>query len=217
MKTKLSIALAAFVMVFASCQKSPEDSTETPGTTTEDYQPTSAGSTWKYNSTNQGTYTETALSGDTTISGQKFSKIDNDATGRRYVNKNGAIYTSYGYLPQIDTTLIDTTLTLLYLKDAEAGTTWTNVSVYSGIPVTLTYIIASRDGEKNVNNTNYKNVIALDFAVTAVNPLSGQTLTVATGKQFYAKGVGAILSTLHLAAGTVQIDDSTYLESHTIK
>lgn len=212
MKTKLLIALTAFVTVFAACQKDTEDTTDNGNTREEDYQPTSAGSTWQYNSTSQGTYTETATGKDTTISGQKFFAFDNSANGRRYVNNNNGIYTSYGYVPQIDTTLM-----LLYLKDADAGTTWTNTSVYMGVPISLNSKITSRDGEKTVNGTAYKNVIAVDFTITAPNPLSGQMLTVATGQQFYAKGVGAILSTLHLNAGGIRVNDSTYLVSHTIK
>src|SRR5437763_8151167 len=152
MKTKLFAALTAFVVVFAACQKENNDGTDNGGTT-EDYQPTSAGSTWQYTSSTSGSYTETATGGDSTISGEKFSIFDNTASGRRYVNKNNGIYTSYGYVPQIDTSL-----TLLYLKDADAGTTWTNVGQYSGIPVTLTYTIASRDGNKTVNGTSFKNV-----------------------------------------------------------
>src|SRR5437764_6482700 len=150
MKTKLIIVLSAGVLAFAACKKDNKNDTTNTGTTT-DYQPTSAGSNWQYNSSSQGSYSETASGTDTTISGQKFFAIDNSASGRRYINNNNGVYTSYGRVPQLDTTL-----TLLYLKDAPAGTTWNNVSVYSGIPVTLTYTIASRDGTMQVNNQTFK-------------------------------------------------------------
>jgi len=215
MKTKLFVALTALIAVFSACQKDAEETTDTDTTKTEDYQPTTAGSTWQYNSTSEGVYTETALGTDTTIDGQKFFAFDNSATGRRYVNKNNGIYTSYGKLPQINT--IDTTITLLYLKDAPVGTTWNNIGVYSGIPITLSYTVESRDADKVINGNTYKNVIALDYNIAAPNPLSGTTLTIATGKQYYAKGVGAILTTLHLDAAGYQVDDSTYLVSATIK
>lgn len=214
MKTKIFIALSACVMAFAACQKeNKDDNTDTGGNTT-DYQPTSAGSTWQYNSSHDGVYTETATGTDTTIGGQKFFAFDNDLSGRRYINKNGGIYTSFGPVPQLDTAL-----TLLYLKDAPAGTTWPNVGVYSGIPITLNYTIASRDGEMTVNGNNFKDVIALNFTVTTANPLTGETISLATGKQYYAKGVGAITSTLHLAVPntTISIDDSTYLDHYQIK
>ena len=74
MKTNLFVALTAFVLVFAACNKDDEDTNNNGGGTTEDYQPTSEGSTWQYNSSSSGTYTETAVAGDTTISGQSFAK-----------------------------------------------------------------------------------------------------------------------------------------------
>jgi hypothetical protein len=210
MKTRVFLALAAFTLTFAACQKENDD-TENGGST-DSYQPTSAGSTWQYTSTSSGTYSETATGTDTTIDGQTYAAFDNTASGRRYVNNNNGIYTSYGELPQLDTTI-----SLLYLKDAPAGTNWNQVSVYNGIPITLTYTVASRDGEKEVNGTNFKDVIALDFTIGAPNPITGQNTTIATGKQFYAKGVGAITSTLQLNVGTVNINDSTYLVSYDIK
>jgi len=211
MKTKFAFVLAAFIVAFASCQKDKNDDTDNGGTTT-DYQPTSVGSTWQYNSTSQGVYTETAVSGDTTIEGDKYYIFDNTENGRRYVNKNNGNYTSYGYVAQLDTAV-----KLLYLKDAAAGTSWTNTALYSGIPVTLTYNIASRDASMTVNNKNFDNVIGLTFTVGAPNPITGQNITIATGKQFYAKGVGSIMSTLHLKVQTVDINDSTYLVAYDIK
>jgi hypothetical protein len=213
MKTRVFLALAAFTLTFAACQKENDDTED--GGTTENFQPTSAGSTWQYNSTTSGTFSETATGTDTTIDGQKYAAFDNSEGGRRYVNNNNGIYTTYGGLPQFPQ--LDTTISLLYLKDAPAGTNWDQVSVYNGIPITLTYTIASRDGEKDVNGTNFKDVIALDFTIGAPNPITGQNTTIATGKQFYAKGVGAIASTLHLNVGTVNINDSTYLVSYDIK
>lgn len=212
MKTNVFVALAALVLVFTACSKNNEGTNNDGGGTTQDYQPTSAGSTWQYSSNSTGTYTETAVAGDSSIGGQTFFKIDNSANGRRYVNKNNGIYTSYGYVPQIDTTL-----TLLYLKDAPAGTSWTNTGSYSGIPVTLTYTIASRDGEKEVNGKTFKDVIALDFNLSVSTPL-GNT-TVGTGHQYYAKGVGAISSNLLIDVPSVGIhaEDSTYLVSYDIK
>ena len=77
--------------------------------------------------------------------------------------------------------------------------------------------IASRDGTMQVNNQTFKDVIALDFTITALNPITNQAIPVANGKQYYSKGVGEITSTLHLSAQNVNIDDSTYLVSYQIK
>jgi hypothetical protein len=214
MKTKLFLALAAFVLTFAACQKENDD-TESGGST-DDYQPTSVGSKWQYNSTLQGAYTETAVAGDTTIEGDQYLKFDesysNNESSRRYVNKSNSTYTSYSLIP-----VADTAVKLVYLKDADVGTSWTNTAVYNSIPITLTSTIVSRDGTKEVNGTNFTGVIALDYTISAPNPITGQSTTIATGQQFYAKGVGAITSTLHLSAGTQTINDSTYLVSYDIK
>lgn len=209
MKTKLFAAFAALV-VLAACHKDPDENTD--NNTTEDYQPTSAGSTWQYTSSTNGTYTETATGGDTTIGGRKFFSFDNTAMGRRYVYKSDGSYTSYGRIPQIDTTL-----ELEYLRDAPVGTTWNKTAVYLSVPITLVYTVVSRDGEKTVSGTTFKNVIALSFVVAAPNPITGQNITIATGEQYYAKGVGAITSTFHLSAGQTIINDSTYLVSYNIK
>lgn len=216
MKTKLFIALTVLITVFAACQKDPEEATEPPLETTEDYQPTSAGSTWQYNSSTSGAYTETAVSGDSTIGGEKYFKFDNSENGRRYINKNGGVYKTYGYVQEIDEYL-----TLTYLKDVAAGATWEdNVNfTASGItvPIKFKYTIANRDGDKEVNGKTYKNVIGVDVAISANSALVGGNVTIATGRQFYAKGVGSISSSLDFdALGTV-ITDSTYLVSYQIK
>ena len=212
MKTKLLVALSTFVLVFSACQKDPDDTTDNPGTETEDYQPTSAGSTWQYNSTNAGSYTETALAGDTTISGQKYFIIESTDNDRRYINKNGGIYTQYGYVEEIDETL-----NLVYLKDAAVGTTWEQSVDYNGVPVVFNFTIVSRDGDKVVNGTTYNNVVAVDLEVVANSPLVGGEVTIATGRQFYAKGIGSISSSLNFSALGTEISDSTYLVSYDIK
>jgi hypothetical protein len=207
MKTKLFLALAAFTLTFAACQKENDDTGD--GGSTDSYQPTSAGSTWQYNSTSSGTFSETATGTDTTIDGQTYAAFDNTEGGRRYVNNNNGIYTSYGAVPQFPQ--LDTTISLLYLKDAPVNNSWTNASVYRNIPITLTHIITSRDGEMTVNNQTFQDVITVDITLAAAG------FTIGSGKQYYAKGVGAISSTMHLQYQTVDLSDSTYLVSYDIK
>jgi hypothetical protein len=210
MKTKFFVALAAFVTVFSACQKDPDDNNN-GGADNKDYQPTTAGSTWQYRSTASGDYTETATGQDTTINGQKYFIFRSEENGSRYVNKANNVYTTFGYVQQVDQTI-----NIIYLKDAAVGTTWTNSANYNGFPVDLTYTIVSRDGEKVVNGTTYRDVIELNFTVSTNNPLTG-LLTVATGKQFHAKGVGSITSTFNFELQNNTASDSTYLVSASIK
>ena len=217
MKTKFFIAFASLAFLFTACQKDNDDTTTDPDpNNTEDYQPVSAGSTWQYASTTTGNYSETALGGDTTIGGEKYFILDNSENGRRYINKNNGVYKSSGYIQAIQQSV-----NMTYLKDAPAGTTWEDNLVYSKglitVPVAVKYTIASRDGDKVVNNKTYNNVIAVDLALTANSVLIGGLKTIATGRQFYAKGVGNIGGSLHVDVLDIQIDDSTYLVSHDIK
>ncbi len=214
MKTKLIIALVtAATFLFAGCQKDEDDTggTETPEA---DYQPTTVGSTWQYNSTTSGMYTETAVSGDTTIDGETYARLDNSDDSWRYVNKNGNVYKTYAHINELDESFV-----LTYLKDDDAGTTWQDSKNFTynsfTIPVVFKYTIASRDGEKTVNDTTYKNVIAVAVEVTSNSLLFNGT--VATGQRFYAKGVGNILSTFDFDALGTAVRDSTYLVSADIK
>ena len=216
MKMKFVFVLAAFVVI-ASCKKENSADNSNNGDTT-DYQPSSIGSTWQYSSTSQGDFSETVVNDDTTITttagAQQFFAIDNSVAGRKFINKTNGIYTSYGYVAEIDTSV-----TLQYLQDRPAGTTWSQTTTYSNVPISLNYTIASRDADKTVNNIVYKNVIGLTYAVVATVPLAG-TVTIASGQSFYAKGVGLITqitNTNTSLPGVPQISDTTILLSSSIK
>ncbi len=211
MKTKILAGLS-FLLVLGACQKDTP-ATDGGGTTPEtDYQPVTPGSTWQYSSTSSGNYSETAVAGDTTIEGEKYYFLDNSNDGRRYINKSANVYKTYGYVKQIDQYV-----NITYLKDAAVGTTWKSTVTYNAIPVDFNFMLVSRDGTKTVNGKEYQNVIAVDYTITADNPLLGGRQTLATGHRFYAKGVGSISSSLNFdALGTV-VTDSTYLISSDIK
>jgi hypothetical protein len=215
MKTKLFLALAAFALTFAACQKENDD-TENGGTTEEDYQPTSAGSTWQYSSTTSGDYTETATETHKTIEGDDFVAFALSSGDTTFISKNNNTYKSYSYFEEIQEYL-----KLTYLKDADAGTTWEDVVNYEyngvSIPITFKYTITSRDGDKVINNKTYNNVIAVDTKISASSLIVGGDGTIATGERLYAKGVGAISSTLHFSALGTTVSDSTYLVSYDIK
>lgn len=216
MKTKFFVALAAFVLSFTACQKDNDDDNG-GGNAETDYQPVTAGSTWQYNSTT-GSYTETATGTDTTIEGEKYYAIDNSENERRYVSKSGIVYKTYGFVEELQQSL-----QLTYLKDAAVGTTWDEPETVTygsfTIPVVFKYTITSRDSDKIVNNKTYEDVIAVDVAVSANHLLLGGNRTVATGQQFYAKGVGSILSTFNFAVEEldIEVSDSTYLVTSDIK
>lgn len=216
MKTKIVIVLAAFVLVFAACKKDDDD-TDNGGTPVEeDYQPVTAGSTWRYHSEALGDYTETATGRDTTFAGdnKKYYIFNNDASGPRFISKSNVEYTQRGYVRELNQDV-----TLLYLKDAPAGTNWIEIKeVTQGgftVPVKVSFTIASRDGSKVVHNKTYENVVAVNIAISA--NVFGTELPVATARQFYAKGVGAISSSLNFDFQGTSITDSMYLVSSDVK
>lgn len=216
MKTKLFATFLGCVIVLAACKKETSGSTTTNSDTT-DYQPTSTGSTWTYNSSSQGSYTETATGTDTTINGDKYSVFSNSngAAANRYVNKSNGVYKVYSYVAPLQQTL-----TLTYLKDVSVGTNWEdNVTVTTNniaIPVNFKYNIASRDGDKTVNGIDFKNVIEVTYDVSANIPLTG-TVQVGTGQDYYAKGVGLITRVINANVQGTAFSDSTYLVSYQIK
>jgi hypothetical protein len=214
MKTKLLITLTAFVLVFAACKKDDDDTDNGGGTTTEDYQPVKAGATWEYRSEMSGDYTEIATGRDTTFPGDNktYKVFTNTANEFRFVSKNNGEYTQRGFVQELDQDV-----EIVYLKDAATGTSWTENETVSQsgftIPVKVVYTIASRDGSKVVNNKTYENVIAVDVAISA--NVFGTELPVATARQFYAKGVGAISSSINLDFQGETMSDSTYLVNYT--
>jgi nitrous oxide reductase accessory protein NosL len=216
MKIQLVIALAAFALVFAGCKKDDDDTDNGGNTPEEDYQPVTAGSTWQYHSESLGDYTETATGRDTTFAGdnKKYYIFNTDANGPRFISKNNGEYTQRGYVRELNQDVA-----LLYLKDAPAGTNWTETKevTQSGftIPVKVSFTIASRGGSKVVYNKTYENVIAVDIAIAA--NVFGTELPVATARQFYAKGVGAISSSLNFDFQGTKMTDSMYLVSSDIK
>jgi hypothetical protein len=112
MKTKFFVALAAFVTVFSACQKDPDDNNN-GGADNKDYQPTTAGSTWQYRSTTSGDYTETATGLIPPSMAKNISSSEAKENGSRYVNKANGVYTTFGYVQQVDQTI-----NIIYLKDA---------------------------------------------------------------------------------------------------
>ncbi|HVF97741.1 MAG TPA: hypothetical protein VM871_10480 [Flavisolibacter sp.] len=210
------VALCVAVLLFA-CQK--EITSDNGGGTNNggsgsgggsntggDYQPVSANSKWNMKSTSLGDYTLTSLGTDSTVNGKKYYKFDNSAGGRQYISKENGVYTQYVYNLQLGGWV-----SLLYLKDAAAGTTWTETLSSGGIPVQMKYTVASVGGTRTINAKAYTNVIRITYVQSALG------ITTATGEQSFSKGVGPIegISRIDLL-GTSTTIDSTYVVSAVI-
>jgi hypothetical protein len=116
----LLIVLAGTLIIF-SCKK--KDGNPAP-TAPQNFQPTSAGSTWTYNSTGtngNSTYTLTATGNDSVINGTTYKIFLNSGGPNEYYNKSGNDYNRYSYFDALNQAL-----ELLYLKDNYGvGQKWT--------------------------------------------------------------------------------------------
>ena len=212
MKAILSMGALALSCLLFSCQKEKGEEPEGTVSPSGDYFPSSAGSEWKMSSTSLGEYTVTSLGTDSTINGKKYYKFDHSKGGRQYVNKEDGIYTAYAHVPQIAQSV-----NMIILKDATAGTTWTNSITSNGIPMEYKYKILSKDTDKTVNGKVFNNVIAVEYEVSMKEPLTGTSFSFGKGRQYYAKGVGGIAGAFEVGTPGSVVKDSTYIVSYTIK
>jgi hypothetical protein len=232
MKNLLHISALALTCLLFSCSKETSLEEETGGNNTignggggtgsgsnggtglgNDYQPTTAGSEWRMASTTAGSYTITALAGDTLIEGKKFYRFDNNMTGRGYISKENGVYTHHTEHP-IDE---DLRISMVMLKDAAVGTTWTNAVGYMGATNDFIYTVIGRDATKSVNGKEYKDVITVQYEATMQNPLTGGNMKFATGRIYTAKGIGTIATKYEMDLFGQKMEDSTYLVSYIIK
>ena len=214
MKIHVLFFILLSLLFFTACQKEIKEDNSTAGGNASDYQPTTAGSEWNYTSTSAGNYKIVSLGTDSLINGMQYYKFDNINNGisvRFYVNKANGVYRNYGFFPAA-AQVID----LIVLKDSAVGTTWTNTITNAGISNYHKYTVHAKDQQRTVNGKNYNNVIELDYELLVDNPLTGGTISAGTGKNYWAKGVGAIESNYDLGFFGVTVKDTTRLISYTI-
>lgn len=189
------------------------------GTTGTDYQPVTAASEWNYVSTGPtGSYKVVSIGTDSLIGGKSFYRFNNvtpAGTSRSYINKESGVYTTYASGTTSGGITIPN-LTLIYLKDAAVGTTWTNVISYMGTASNHKYTVTAKGLTKTVLTKSYSNVIELGYALSVANPLGGPDIQVGEGKYYFAKGVGFIESDLMSGFGPAVLIDTTRLSSYTI-
>jgi hypothetical protein len=209
---KKSFFFAVVIILFASCQKEVDG--RLGGGSVADFQPVSANSEWNYTSTSIGSYTLKSIGADTMINGRRYYKFDNitsQGTARAYLAKVGGVYWQYGEAP-----VGGVVLEQIYLKDSAIGTNWTNTISVSGFNNYHKYTVSARDIQRTVNGKSFNNVIELTYQLSLDNPLGG-VINAGGGKQYYARGVGAIESFFTAGFMGFNISDTTRLTSYTIR
>lgn len=212
MKRLLSVGALLLFIFLAACRK--EAGVNAGSGSVADFQPTGAGSQWNYSSTSTGNFTIKSVGSDSLINGikyYKFDRIGGGMTTRFYESKTNGVYHQYAYFPQAAQTI-----DLIILKDSAVGTTWTNALSVQGISNFHKYTVSQRGIQRVVNGTTYNNVIELNYELSISNPLGfGPPISAGGGKNYYAKGVGAIESFYNLGAFGFTVTDTTKLLNYT--
>lgn len=190
--------LYAFILL-GGCLISCSDDENPQPTPAVSYMNMKTGSTWNYEATNNQppasttSYTVTSTDRDSTINGNNFHVFTNSATAASsYYRVNGADYFTFQALPaELGGSMVEN----LYLKaGANVNATWAQTYniTYSGFPfaVTLTNTIAEKGISRNINGTNFTDVIHVTTSISiAAVPDSALTTSI---HYYYAPNYGMI-------------------------
>jgi hypothetical protein len=222
---KVIFALLALPLFFASCDK--DDDPAPPAAA--NYQPTTIGSTWNYETTTKPantktSYTLTATSSDSTINGKTYKVFTNSGGDNDYYYNNGTDYYQFGGIAGITDNA-----ELLYLKtNVAVGAGWDETKTVA-IPglgdasVKLNYTYFEKVASMTVEGNTYTDVLHIKVALSNIT-ISGFPITITTQDLhfFYAPGVGRIKSQIKLTltpplGSPIAVDNETNLKSSDIK
>lgn len=179
-----STFLAAVLLLMAGCKKNNDTP---PG----DYSPLTAGSTWTYQTTTNGSasgnYTLTASNRDSMVNGKSYRVITSTSGNNSYRFKSGNEYWSFGTVPAVNLQVEQ-----LYLKaDAAVSNTWQSTEnvTFQGFPLVATLLYTAK--EKGVSHTaggvSFSNVMRVGLKVNIAG--IGE---VVDADFYHAPGVGLI-------------------------
>ncbi len=213
MKSFLSgICMVAFssAFIFGNCNKS----NTTPSS--ENYSPSTTGSTWTYLNTPGGASTLTITTKDTVAAGKTYKVLSNSSGTNNYRAKIGGDYYRFGVVPTIGAGGVEE----LYLKDGQSvNSSWSATQTFSiqGYPgpatATFTYILKEKGIAKTVATKAYTNVthVRLDITVALLGNIGG-------GDFYYANGIGLIDGLLTInVPGQPIVTQAQVLTSYDIK
>ena len=201
--------ITCIAVIFSQCKK--ENPAPVTPAANKDYQPLTAGSTFSYNDTTNGTasvYTQTVTSNTIVRNGKNFVKLSNSNGSEQYIAKSGVNY----YQLTLYSSLHGGEFEDNYLNDSlPVDSSWTVAfKTYNplGFPDSLytfaTYKIAGKGLSMTINGTVFTEVIHVSLtdvsAYSQIPPSSSNNLItrMATGEFYYARGVGLIKSELNI-------------------
>jgi len=225
MMPKLFILYAFLILSGCDCKKSVPTPPGAPAT----FMPTTTGSTWNYSTQtylpvpSTGTYTLKATAKDSVIGSKTYKVFTNSNADNEYYNITGTDYFQLGNLAALNQRL-----ELLYLKDAAAGTTWTETKTinFPGIPVPisvpLNYSVIEKGISYTVGTKTFTEVTQIKITIGTLSVMGFTITPVSDFKYYYARGVGRIYArtkltiSVPLAGININNDDELKLISYTI-
>ena len=189
---RLIPAISVALLIMAGCKKKAAD---TPAS----YMPNTANSSWNYDTkatapaATTGNYTLKATNKDTVIGSRTYRVYTSTGGQNEYYAQVGSDYYQYTTAAGLSTQAVE----VLYLKDAAAGTTWTEnqTITMNSIPIstTLTYQIAEKGISYTTNGKTYTDVTHVKVTLGALTlPLPIPISQTSDINFYYARGVGRI-------------------------
>lgn len=230
MKSLIYATATAIIIAGTGCNK---DDNNTSAAVT--YMPNTANSTWNYStksyspSPTTGSYTLKATNKDTTINSKTYRVFTNSGGANDYYAQVGTDYYQLGSIAALGSQRAE----ILFLKDADAGTKWseTQMVTITGFPTPISVPVNSQIIKKGydttINGKAYTGVTHVQTAFGTINLSVGGfpiPLTQSSDLNFYyARGVGRIYSrtkvaiVVALGGININLDDELILSSYTIQ
>jgi hypothetical protein len=218
MKNAKLVIFTLFI-TFISCKKSSSDPQPAPAA--EKYMDFTAGTSSKYQTTNNLTAavtlnTLTSTNRDSVISGKTYHVFTNsNGTPNEYYNITGSDYWTFRSL---GVAFNNQSVASIYLKDnAAVNTSWnTDISLPvtgfpGGVPVTLINTINQAGISRTVNGVNYTDVLHIVTTVSVTGLPAGSITT--DIHSYYARKAGLIENVNKISAALlgINVDQKTIL------
>lgn len=207
-KFRLVLLWCLLVGTIVSCSKKDEEDPQPATSTSNDYFPTTANSSWEYGGDDP--YKGSVTGATKVINGKTYFELetarDSDIQ-KSYLRKENGAYWALGMMNA-------ETIEMVVLKDnVPVGNSWEYkipfdemelegfteedkeaLEIFAGLETKIKYTIAEKDITKTVAGKTFNNVIHVKYDASV--SFSGQDMPLATTHYYFAKGVGLILSDL---------------------
>ncbi|RZK33359.1 MAG: hypothetical protein EOO61_15450 [Hymenobacter sp.] len=192
--------------------------------------PNTANSSWNYDTKTTaptpatGNYTLKATNKDTVIGSRTYRVYTNSGGQNEYYAQVGSDYYQYTTAAGLSTQAVE----VLYLKDAAAGTTWSETQsiTMNNIPIstTLNYQIAEKGISYTTNGKTYTDVTHVKVTLGAFTLPFPIPITQTSDIHFYyARGIGRIYNHTKITVAAallmlnLSIDNELLLKTYTIQ